>query len=300
MSEQEKQDTYSPEQNENINAPKKKKKKHHFRRFLIIAAAIVFIWWFNNYTLTTPEYTVYSDKISGSFRIAVLSDLHATEHGISNEKIVNKINDAAPDLVFMLGDMYSRDSDESEIAIPIELVSMLTSEGYSVYFIPGEHDTAQSYLEGMEKAGAHVMDYRGEIIDVNGNSVQILGIDNVYFSPTFDLNNAFTLADGCYTILMAHIPNYEAYSAFGADLTICGDTHGGIIQLPFDKGPAYYSETGEWFPEISGQRDDIYDKGMFPYEGGAMFITSGIGAYPVPARFNNRPEIAIIDIEPES
>ena len=98
---------------------------------------------------------------------------------------------------------------------------------------------------------------------------------------------------------MAHIPNYDSYAAFGADLTICGDTHGGIIQLPFGRGPAYYSETGEWFPEIFGSRSDIYDKGMFDYDGGTMFITSGLGAYPLAARFNNRPEIAFIDIVPQ-
>lgn len=31
---------------------------------------------------------------------------------------------------------------------------------------------------------------------------------------------------------------------------------------------------------------------------GFMYITSGIGNSPFPARFNNRPEIAVIDIVP--
>lgn len=276
-------------------APKKKKSKA--KRFLMFIAILFIIWWFNNYTLKTAKFTVNSDKITNSVRIAVMSDLHATEHGISNENILRKIENSDPDLVFMLGDMYSRDSEWEDIEIPIDLVSMITGKGYPVYFVPGEHDTSRTYIDEMAAAGAHVMDYKSEIINVNGNNIEILGIDNVYFSPTFDLNNAFTLTPGCFSILMAHIPNYESYAAFGADLTICGDTHGGIIQLPFGRGPAYYSETSEWFPEISGYREDIYDKGMFPYSGGAMFITSGIGAYPLPARLNNRPEIAVIDIE---
>lgn len=275
------------------------KKKKRGRKLLIFLIVTAIVWWFNNFTLKISEYTVYSDKISQPVRIAVLSDLHATEHGISNETILRKIKSAEPDIVFMLGDMYSRNSDWNLIQIPIDLTKMICDSGYTMYFIPGDHDTSQKYIDAIAEVGAHVMDYRSEIINVNGNSIEILGIDNVMYSPTFDLNNAFTLTDGCFSILMAHIPNYEKFAQFGADLTLCGDTHGGVIQLPFGKGPAYHNATDEWFPELFGERSDIFDKGMFPYDGGNMFITSGIGAHPIAARLNNRPEIAVIDIKPE-
>lgn len=274
--------------------PKKKKRGRKFMLFIII---VLFIWWFNNFTLKTSNFIIYSDKVSSDFRIAVISDLHASEYGISNKTILKSVEKAKPDIVFMLGDMYSRDGEWEQMKIPIDLTEMIVTSGYPVYFVPGEHDTAQKFIDGMSSAGAHVMDYKSEIINVNGNNVEILGIDNVYFSSTFNLNNAFTLTDGCYSILMAHIPMYEQYSSFGANLTICGDTHGGIIQLPFSLGPAYYSETNEWFPELSGYRSDVFDKGLFPYTGGNMFITSGIGAHPIAARLNNRPEIAVIDIK---
>lgn len=287
---------YSSEtENTAQNKPKKKKRFARFFGFIII---IALIWWFSNYTLKTPKFVVYSDEISNPFRIAVLSDLHASEHGISNETILRKIEKTDPELVFILGDMYSRNSEWELMQIPIELTQMICDSGYTVYFVPGEHDTSQLYIDKIAEAGAHVMDYRSEIINVNGNNIEILGIDNVMYSPTFDLNNAFTLTDGCFSILMAHIPNYEKFARFGADLTLCGDTHGGIIQLPFDKGPAYYAEKGQWFPEIFGSRSDVFDKGMFPYSGGNMFITSGIGDYPLPIRLNNRPEIAVIDVKP--
>lgn len=273
------------------------KRKSRLRRIFPMLAVILLVWWYNNYTIKTPYIELKSDKIQSSFRIAVISDLHASHYGIGNDTIIEKINKSEPDIIFILGDMYSRKSEWELIEIPIELTQSLTDAGYPVYFIPGDHDTSQNYINQIAETGAHVMDYKGEIININGNNVQILGIDNVYYSATFDLNNAFSLAENCYTILMAHIPNYEKFADFGADLTICGDTHGGIIQLPFGKGPAYYSETDSWFPEINGKRSDIYDKGLFPYDNGTMLITSGIGAYPVPLRFNNRPEIVIVDIE---
>lgn len=294
---------YEPPEAEYDDMPAEPKKKrtekgHGLRNFLIFTAVIILVWWFNNFTLRTAEHTVYSEDVSQSFRIAVLSDYHAAEYGIDNDDITEEISNAKPDLVFMLGDMYSRNDGWDRIQIPIDLVKQITAEGYPVYFVPGEHDTSERYLSEVAAAGAHVMSYKGETINVKGNNVQILGIDNVYYSPTFDLNNAFSLAEDSFTILMAHIPHYRAFADFGADLTICGDTHGGIIQLPFGRGPAYYDKTDEWFPELTGNRADVYDKGMFPYAGGTMFITSGIGGYPVPARFNNRPEIAVIDIEP--
>lgn len=275
------------------------KRKSIFKRFILFNAAALTVWWFNNFTIKTAMHTVYSEKVDSPVRIAVISDQHASEHSIDNEKIIKKIDSAEPDIVFILGDMYSRDGEAEEREIPVQLAKMISENGYPLYFVPGEHDTSQEYIDMIAEAGAAVMDYRSEYIEVNGNRLQILGIDNVYYSPTFDLNNAFVLDKSCYSILMAHIPNYESFADFGADLTLCGDTHGGIIQLPFGKGPAYYSETGEWFPEIRSVRSDIYDKGLFPYENGIMFITSGLGAYPYPARLNNRPEVAVIDIMPE-
>lgn len=297
MNEQEKKAAPQTSGDSGNKSDNQKKKKHTFRNFLIFILAVLLFWWFNNYTLKITRYNIVSDKISGEgVRIAVLSDQHATKHGITNETILKKLNRAEPDIVFMLGDMYSRKSSRELTEIPVELVSMVTEAGYPVYFVPGEHDTSQDYIQRMIAAGAHVMDYQSEIINVNGNDLEIFGIDNVYYSDTFDLNSAFVKTPGCFSILMAHIPNYDKFSDFAADLTVCGDTHGGIIQLPFGKGPAYYSETREWFPEVSESRSDVYDKGLFPYNNGAMLITSGIGAYPVPARLNNRPEIAVVDI----
>lgn len=278
---------------------KPKKKKNGFKRFIYFIIIVFLIWWFGNYTIAYPKFTVCSDKVSSEFKIAVMSDMHASDFSISNKRIVSGINKLSPDIVCILGDMYSNGSSEELMMRPVDLAEEIINDGYTVYFVPGEHDSDEKYLDALESVGVHVMDYTEEYIDINGNTVQILGIDNVYYSGTFDLNNAFTVNSGCFTLLLAHIPNYKAFADFGADLTLCGDTHGGIIQLPFGKGPVYYSESGSWFPEIFVTRSDIYDKGLFPYTDGTMFITSGLGNYPVPARFNNRPEIALITVTPD-
>lgn len=269
-----------------------------FRRLCAVAVILFLVWWFNNYTLKTTRVSLVSDKITTPVRIAVISDWHVTIHGIKGSTILNKVERAEPDIVLMLGDMYTRNSSRDIIEKPVELTQSIVDAGYPVYFITGDHDTDKEYIEAIAGTGAKVMNYSSETVNVNGNNIQIFGIDNVYYSPTFNLKTVFTPSENCYSILMAHIPNYEKFADFGADLTVCADTHGGMVQLPFGLGPVVDSSTMEWFPEIIGDHT-VYDKGLFDYADGTMFITSGIGVSPVPVRFNNRPEIAVIDIEPE-
>ena len=277
---------------------KKKNGKFVRRRLCFVLLMILFIWWFNNYTLKVTKVTLHSDKVKNSMRIAVISDLHATHHSISNRRIEKKIRRADPDLVMVLGDMYTSESPWDRQQIAVDLIGDIVDEGFPVYFVSGEHDNDQDYLKAVADTGAHVMNYEYDIIEVNGNKVQIMGIDNVYYSDTFDLRNEFSIKESCYNILLAHIPNYEKFAAFGADLTLCADTHGGMMQLPFDMGHVYSSDYNSWFPQLTMGGETIYDKGLFEYGGGNMFITSGIGDSPAPVRLNNRPEIAVIDIEP--
>lgn len=273
------------------------KTKYFLRRCCFVIILLFIIWRYNNYTLKTVSTSLYSANIANPVRIALLSDLHAHNHSISNNNIVNKVEKINPDIVFVLGDMYTRRSEWNTIEIPVNLMSSLVEKGYPVYFVTGDHDTSKKYISALQNAGVHVMNYREETIEVNNSRLKIMGIDNVYYSSTFDLTNEFTVDESCYNILLAHIPNYQKFAEFGADLTVCADTHGGMVQFPFI-GTMYDALTERWFPELTGG-DPVYDKGWFEYEDGAMFITSGIGDYPYPVRFCNRPEIVSIDIIPE-
>ncbi len=279
--------------------PKKKSAaKYRLRRLSLFLIIILLIWWLNNFTIKTTKLEIESDKVDSSFRIAAISDLHASPMGIGNERIIKKICKQNPDIVTILGDMYTTGSSWETIEIAVDLIEGIVDEGYPVYVVTGEHDMDEEYIDAVAETGAHVMNYKEEIIELNGNRIQIVGIDNAYYSDTFDLRKEFTVRDDCFSLLLAHIPNYDKLSLFGADLTLCADTHGEMVQLPFDLGPVYSSNYTKWFPQIT-LGEEIYDKGIFPYSGGNMFITSGLGASPAPIRFNNRPEVVVIDVIPE-
>ena len=286
-----------PEVKKKEKKPKPKKERNS--SFFLWLLLIIVVWWFNNYALKETRVEVKSAKVKSTLKFAVISDQHATKHGVSNKTIVSAVNSAHPDVVFILGDMYTSGSKWELINKPIELAAAITSAGYPVYVVTGEHDTDKRYISELEKAGANVVNYKDTIVNVRGNDLHIMGIDNVYYSDTFDLSNEFELSSDCYNILLAHIPNYEKFASFGADLTLCGDTHGEMAQLPFGFGPVYHAETQTWLPKLLDEGIEIYDKGFFDYDGGTMFITSGIGVYPYPVRFNNRPEIVIMEVKPK-
>ncbi|MBQ3566335.1 MAG: metallophosphoesterase [Oscillospiraceae bacterium] len=288
-----------PEEEENNKPDKQKKKKSCAGRLFRIALLMFIVWWFNNYMLFITKEEISSPKVNNEIKLAVISDQHASTDffTISNSCIMKKIKKIDPDVVCVLGDMHSNDASQEEKNISLNLMLDILKEGYQMYFVLGEHDDrTNAYVSMMESKGITVLDQCSETIKIKDTEVTFYGISNAYFSEYFDLRNEFDLNPKTYNILLAHIPMFKDYELFGADLTLCADTHGGIIQVPFF-GPAYYE--GEVLPELFGDSEKVYDKGLFKNKNGYMFITSGIGNSPVAARFNNFPEVAEITINPE-
>lgn len=275
-------------------AKKKQKRRTRRRLFLLL---LVLLWWTQNYLLSVHSQEIASKKLKNPMTVVLLSDLHASALNISDKRILNAVSDASPDLICVVGDMYTKSDSGKSQEMATDFLRALAKLGAPVYFVPGEHDRSLIYLQTLRDCGIHVMNYTQETISVKGNRVTLYGIDNAYFSPTFDLKHEFEApAATDFSILLAHIPNYDAYAAFGADLTLCGDTHGGVMQLPF-YGPINYK--GEWLPELTRDPKEIKDKGLFTYPGGNLFITSGLGNYPaIPARLANPPEIAVLKLQP--
>ena len=267
-------------------------------RVIEILAVLFLIWWADNFLLFSTKEEIKSSKVKNDIKISVISDFHASNSAfaISNERVIHKIKDFSPDVVCVLGDMHSSDATDTEKDISMRLMKGLVAEGYKVFFVLGEHDDRSSYyINKMEKNGIDVLDQRSERIKIGETDVTFYGISNAWFSDEFDLRDDFKLCEDTYNVLLAHIPMFEQYEKFGADLTLCADTHGGIIRLPF-LGPAYLD--GKVFPKLFSD-GKVYDKGLFKNKHGYTFITSGIGNYPIPARFLNFPEVGEITIKAE-
>ena len=91
-----------------------------------------------------------------------------------------------------------------------------------------------------------------------------------------------------FKLLLAHYPSlyYEALADGDIDLGICGHYHGGQVRLPF-MGGLYHGDTG-FFPKYNG--------GMYVLPNSTIFVSRGLGGHSGLPRINNRPELAVIDI----
>ena len=90
----------------------------------------------------------------------------------------------------------------------------------------------------------------------------------------------------CYNILLSHRPElFDTYAACSIDLALTGHAHGGQFRLPFLGG--LIAPNQGLFPK--------YDSGLYTEGGSNMVVSRGLGNSIIPLRFNNRPEIVVIE-----
>lgn len=269
---------------------RREKKRHGCRNFILYCLIVLGVWYFGTFTIKTTEVTIESDQIESPVTIVQLTDLHGSSFGENNEYLIDAVKAAEPDFIVATGDLYTA-GDEAGQDTAVKLMKDL-AELYPVYSVHGEHDNDRDYEARLTEAGVDVLDYEYRDIEVGDSVVRLYGITNVYYTDTFDLTNEFQLDQNYYNILAAHISNFEDFADFGMDLSLCGDSHGGQVRLPYLGG---LNNRGEWFPE-RGNTDAKYVKGLYSLGDKKLFVSSGLGNYPVPVRFLNRPEIAVIHL----
>lgn len=270
---------------------KGEKHRHGLRNFILYCLILAGVWYFGTFTLKTTEVVIESDQIDSPVTIVQLTDLHGSSFGENNRYLIEAVKKAEPDFIVATGDMYTAGDDQGQdtaVRLLGDLVKICP-----VYSVHGEHDNDEEYEKRLTEAGVDVLDYEYRDITVDSTTVRLYGITNVYYTDTFDLTNEFQLDQSCYNILAAHISNFDDFADFGMDLSLCGDSHGGQVRLPWMGG---LINQGIWFPELKGG-DAAYVKGLYSRGDKKLFVSSGLGNYPVPVRFLNRPEIAVIHLQ---
>ena len=96
--------------------------------------------------------------------------------------------------------------------------------------------------------------------------------------------------DTVYSVLLSHRPElFETYVACGVDLILSGHAHGGQIRLPIVGG--IIAPDQGLFPK--------YDAGLFTDGNTNMIVSRGLGNSIIPIRFNNRPEVILVEFNAE-
>ena len=263
----------------------------------LLAAAVLAAgcWQLFSNELETTFFHLYSPKVAAgeNIRVVVLSDLHNREFGPENSELVERITALAPDLIAIAGDMVN--ADDGDLSIILTLCGKLV-EIAPVYYSPGNHESNLMYekdspLESLLlEQGVRVLVNRAEELTIHRTSLLVGGLTTstegyeeygAAFFEEYEQSSAFKL-------LIAHYPSlyYEHLANGRVDLGICGHYHGGQFRLPV-VGGLYHGDTG-LFPKYSG--------GMYPIAKGTIFVSRGMGGHNGLPRINNRPELAVIDI----
>lgn len=271
------------------------------KKLLLILAIIVFAIAFSyhqNNVLITTELDVHSDELPESFdgyRIVHLSDLHSKSFGKDQKRLVERVKNENPDLIVFTGDIV--DQKDFNKKPGITLMGKMAAIA-PAYFVTGNHEwwsEEYSSLESdLEAAGVSVLQNSSELIQVNGSSIAISGIDDPARAEdsyaergvvSESINNLKMSAE--FSILLSHRPEmFSVYQDHNIDLTFSGHAHGGQFRLPFIGG--LIAPDQGLFP--------TYTAGKYVENGSAMIVSRGLGNSIIPQRIFNRPEVVSVTL----
>lgn len=244
------------------------------------------------------RYFVTSPKISGTIRVALITDLHSCTYGKDEAPLIDAINAESPDIVLLGGDIC----DDGLPNDNAESLLKGISGRYPCYYVTGNHEywsrDIDTILDLFQSYNVTILSGTHDTVEINGQSVNICGItdpDVIRYTDsvhgTHDQLEALknVSKNSYYTILLAHRPELiDTYSEYDFDLVLSGHAHGGQWRIPGAVNGLYAPDQG-FLPKYAGGKYDIGDLTMIVSRGLARESTR------IPRIFN-RPELVIIDI----
>lgn len=247
---------------------------------LLFTAAYTAYGWIQAQRLEVQNISVSLPGIPASWKgkkIAHISDIHL---GMINgerltRKIVARLEELRPDMVFITGDLFDAVGDHLDEAVaPFQRLQV------PIFSVIGNHET---YL-GLERvfsvlAGTRIRTLRDEIIEVAG--MQILGLEYPERGRKKDISPLLKKGDPSRPIiLLYHEPiRFAGMDAFPAVLQLSGHTHKGQLwPIPCFTRLIY-----------KGLDYGLHREGNF-----FIYTTSGAGTWGPPLRIGSSAEMALI------
>jgi len=142
-------------------------------------------------------------------------------------------------------------------------------------------------LAALREAGVVALVNARAELDVDGTKVDVIGVDDYQFGQP-DLDAAFDGArDDAFKLVLMHEPSMvEDLAARGADLVLCGHTHGGQVRIP---GIGALTTQSRLSPKLA--------RGVFEVGRTTFHLNHGVGTGEhLPFRFFCRPEASVLEI----
>lgn len=244
------------------------------------------------------RFARHSEAFHG-YRIVHITDIHADDEFMIPERLasfVQKVNRLKADVVLITGDFAS-------IYKPIYaqtlagLAELQARDG--VFGVLGNHDHysgAEWVRECLRAARVQELNDATYTIQRGEEMLHLVGLDDLW--PTNNgepaplethLPRLARLVDSLpregTAVLLVHEPDIAdvAASTGRIDLQLSGHSHGGQVRIPL------YGLLTSILPPLARR----YPRGLYQVEGMKLYTNRGIGS---PLRFNNTPEVAVIDL----
>jgi len=227
------------------------------------------------------------------FTIAQISDLHIgpTLKGNFVEQVVETVNTLAADILVLTGDMAD---GQVEYTLPYlrSLQRIKTLDG--CFWITGNHEyywDAESWSRAATSLGFTVLLNRHRVITRKGARIVIAGVTDYNagrFIPSQRSDPQAALAGSRPSdvkIMLAHQPrSCRAARQAGANLLLCGHTHG-----------------GQFFPwHLLVKIQQGFLAGLYQFQGMPVYVNRGTGYWGPPLRLAAPSEISLFTLTRKS
>ena len=260
--------------------------------YIALAAVLLCVFFYlQNNVLTHTRIKLKTDKLKKGIRIVLLSDMHSKI--FSRDALFNAVMEEKPDLIIFAGDIADRYKSVEKAYAAVRQLSGLKKIA-PVVAVPGNHEygriNCNELFDKMKNSGIMLLRSEGTCMDINGQLIEILGLDELgYHFKTDALLDEFSKQTG-FKLLISHFPHLfePCYSQYDIDLTLSGHAHGGQFILPFIGG--LYAPGQGLFPK--------YYRGSYKIGEDTLVVSRGLGNSRFPLRLFNYPDVVTIDLLP--
>lgn len=278
---------------------------------LILAVCLILyfgLFYISRHGLQVSVYDLPSN-IDEPIRIVQLTDLHNSEFGPGNQRLIDAVTQQNPDLIFLTGDLIN--DDDPNLSIAVNLIHEL-SQVAPVFASYGNHELAYEdtfstdLSQQYQQAGATFLDRSWTEYTVGHTTLRIGGVYSYCLPPQYTSEDNEPQQQVCDyltafqdtqlpTVLLCHLPVSwlsSSLNSWDVDVVFAGHLHGGQVIIP-GLGGLYAPDMG-WFP---GQLWGVYPSEDKEH---TLILSRGLGSTEHVPRVNNIPEIVVVNLIPKN
>lgn len=273
----------------------KQRSKRLRRTLLLVLLVLAVLIGDGRLRLTSTEYSLSFDNLPAAFdgfRIVQLSDVHGAVFGEGNERLLQAVAAAEPDLIALTGDLADRDTDLEDTD---QLLAGL-AEIAPLYYVSGNHEWSEDLLEPLQvlfqRRGVRYLRNEYLTLERADQHIVLAGVEDP--NGWRDQLRPDALAEQIretyprdFVLLLGHRNDFlEKYPTLPVDLILCGHAHGGVIRIPGVGG--LLGTNRELFPD--------YTAGVYTGETYRLLVSRGLGRMRGIPRIFNNPEVVVLTL----